>query len=851
MNQRTCVFTIVSKNYLHYAINLMNSVATYLPGARRVVALCDRRDGLDLSAHPFEVIELEALEIPHLDRLLYQYTILELNTAIKPFLCDHLFSDPSIDKVIYFDPDIQLFSSGTPLLTALDRDEIILTPHLTRFLDDDRHPSDLSIVQSGTYNLGFIALRRSEAAKQLLMWWQDKLMRDCVVDIPRGLFTDQKWIDLIPGIFERVRIERHPGWNVAYWNLKHRHIEEHDGTFIVNGEPLFFFHFSGYEVGAANVSKHQNRFSLVDLPAATQRLFDIYAHNIKSCGMAEFAVLPYAFATLRSGIPLSTIGRIALRRDLSWEDSLPDFRTAAGEALIIDFLNEPVDREVPVITRLALACHTQRADLQAAFPDVLRVNRAAFAEWFRLGARTDFQLDDVFITVAEPTRETLPPATIPTPAAPSVKNRLFRTVYRLLWSIRGRFRPLVSRQTRQRISKFLLRQAFETRSAMTPVTPSNAAAASPQRHPFGVNLIGYVRAESGVGESSRATLRCLTAMDIPHSIVDFRVGNLSRMGENIDEGRQQGLRYAVNLFHINADQMDLAEEVLGEAYFAERYRIGFWAWELERFPEEWVPAFNHLDEIWVPSTFCQRAIAAKSPVPVVCIPHSISPGGLELPARQQFGLRPSSVVFLAMADMFSVPERKNPFGAVEAFARAFNTGEIDAELVVKLSNADGQPENVVRMRELAAGCPGIHFIESYLDRKDLNALVASADCFVSLHRSEGFGLGIAEAMARGKAVVATGWSGNMDFMHPANSLIVSYDLVPLEKDYGPYRRGELWAEPNLDDAAAKMRQVATQPALRNGLGQRARADCQRFLSPEAIGRIVSERLSIIRNRCAP
>ena len=859
MNDRVCVFTIVSRNYLHYAINLMNSVAEHLPQARRVVALCDRSAELDLSAQPFEVIELETLEIPHLDRLLYQYTILELNTAIKPFVCTRLFADATVDKVIYFDPDMQLFASGEPLLQALAANDVVLTPHLTDFLDDDRHPSDLSILQSGTYNLGFIALRRSEAAQRLLQWWCKKLLRDCVVDIARGLFTDQKWMDLIPGMFAAVRIERHPGWNVAYWNLAHRKVEKRDGVFLVNGQPLFFFHFSGYSSGTGSISKHQDRFALKDLPDAAQRLFELYARNVAACGLQRYAPLPYAYARLHSGTPLADIGRVALRCQLDWDAPLPDLRTAAGERFIIDFLNAPVDGEYPPISRLALTCHTRRADLQAAFPDVLRADRTAFVEWFKLSARSELQLDAAFMPVAPagplapqtPSMAAAPelPSTLPTPSptpSPTLRNRLYRAAYRLAWPLRGYVRPLVSSRTRQRVSKYLLRRAFEVaRAPAATGAPAAAVTAVSERHPFGVNLIGYVRAESGVGESSRATLRCLEAADVPHSIIDFRAGNLSRMGESIDETRQQGLRYGINLFHINADQIDLAAEALGADYFAGRYRIGYWAWELERFPEEWVSAFRRLDEIWVPSTFCQRAIAAKSPLPVVCIPHSISMGRMAQPARQRFGLRPDSTVFLAMADMLSVSERKNPLGAVEAFARAFPGADLQAELVVKLSNADSHPGALKRMRELAASCRGIHFIDSYLERQDLHALIDSVDCFVSLHRSEGFGLGMAEAMARGKVVVATAWSGNMDFMHAANSLLVAYRLTELDRDYGPYRQGEVWADPDIDDAAAKMRAVATDPLLRQRLGQRARADCERFLAPAAIGRHIAERLARI------
>lgn len=870
MKQKSVVFTIVSKNYLHYAINLMESVEAYMPDAHRIVALCDRADGLDLTILPFEVIELESLNIPHLDRLLYQYSILELNTAIKPYVFSKIFALADPVKIIYFDPDIQLFSSGAQLLKHLDNHDLVLTPHLTDFLDDDCHPSDLSILQSGTYNLGFIALRRSDAANRLLSWWQAKLLRDCVVDIPRGLFTDQKWMDLIPCVFDRVCIERHPGWNVAYWNLKHRHIVERDGQFFVNGKPLFFFHYSGYSGGTGTISKHQDRYSMKDLPVATQKLFKMYAKNVERCGRTHYEALPYAFSRLHSGRLMPDIGRVVLLRQLNWEDDIPDFRTAEGEAFIIDFLNQPEDGEYPMVTRLALACHAQRVDLQAAFPDVMRANRAAFAAWFDTAGRREHHLDDAFCTPtmpvvpadASPAASAPPPLQASTPLRPTLGNQLYQTVFRIAWPVRSYVRPFLGAHKRQRAAQFLLRRAYERPASINPLPPAPVSAPdvafsrrcarpfSTQQNSFGINLIGYVRAESGIGESSRATLRCLNAANIPYSIIDFRTGNVSRMGEQVESSRECGLQYGISLFHINADQMDLARSTLGESNFDGHYSIGYWAWELEHFPEEWVGAFRHLDEVWVPSTFCQRAIAEKCPVPVLCIPHSVVNDQPTLPDRIQFGLRKDSVVFLTIADMLSVSERKNPLGAVKAFVRAFGNNNDSAELVIKLSNIDADTQALKFMRDLGQQCRNIHFIEGYLDRKDLGALFDMADCFVSLHRSEGFGLGMAEAMVRGKVVIGTGWSGNIDFMNTANSLLVSYRLIPLERDYGPYRKGELWADPDLDDAAGKMRQVASQPELRARLGARARQHCEKFLAPAVIGKTIRNRLSRIRGDLA-
>lgn len=864
---RTTIFTIVSRNYLHFALNLMASVHMHLAGTRRVVVLCDARDEVPALPAGVELLGIDELGIEHLDRMAVQYTILELNTAIKPFAFARLFSDPSAERVVYFDPDIQLYSSGEGLLRRLDTAEVVLTPHLTAPLADDRHPSDLAIVQSGSYNLGFLALRRTAQTAALLQWWQRKLLRDCVVDIPRGLFTDQKWMDLVPGLYEHVHVERDPGWNLAYWNLAHRSVQ---GTaeqgYAVNGRPLFFFHFSGYSPGSRLISKHQDRFTLDACPPAVRSLFDHYARDVAAQGRDRFSKLPYAFAALADGTVLPDCARQLIRNEIDWSAALPDFRSAAGAKHLTSFLIEPVDGAKPALSRLALQLYRSREDLRVAFPDVLGTHRAAFADWFRSRAGEEARVPAALLGIgpasAPPLRpgdgraETAEPAdaqapAIPLPGPPTAEPAsllpgppITALAYRMAWNARDLLRPLTTPQLRKRLRSYLVKRAY-------PAEQPGTLAAPGSRLPFGVNLIGYVRAESGVGESARATLRALACTPVPHTVHDFREGNVSRMGEDIDAALESGIRHAISLFHINADQIVHARAALGERWFGVQHRIGFWAWELEHFPLEWQGAFDHVDEVWVPSTFCQRAVAERSPVPVLCVPHAVSVPETLAPDRARFGLRPDSVVFLAMADVMSSPERKNPFGAMQAFVRAFGSRPRTAELVVKVSNGDRDPAAMDRLRSVAAESGGIHLIESYLDRAALNTLLDSVDCFVSLHRAEGFGLVNAEAMARGKVVVATAWSGNMDFMTATKPLPVDYQLRAIEVDIGPYRQGQRWAEPDLDDAAAKMQQVAADAALRHRLGERARADCRAALAPDVVGRLIQTRLYALGARGSP
>ncbi len=863
---RTTAFTIVSRNYLHFALNLMASVAAHLPGTRRVVVLCDAAEGVPALPAGVELLGIDDLGIEHLDRMVVQYTILELNTAIKPFAFTRLFGQPGVERVIYFDPDIELYSSGEPLLRRLDSAEVVLTPHLIAPLADERHPSDLAIVQSGSYNLGFLALRGTEQARALLQWWQRKLQRDCVVDIPRGLFTDQKWMDLVPGLYANVHVERDAGWNVAYWNLAHRDVQgSAEAGYTVNGRPLFFFHFSGYSPGSKLISKHQDRFTLEACTSAVRALFAGYERSVAEHGRERFARLPYAFAALADGTVLPDCARQLIRQDIDWAQALPDFRSADGARYLIDYLTAPVDAGQPALSRLSLQLYRSREDLRVAFPDVLGTHRHAFADWFRSRAGEEAKVAGVLLGAAAPAGvpaaaapeaeadapDTSPPHPVvppPTPAGPPLSALPYRMAYQLAWKTRDLLRPLTTPQIRNRVRGYLVKRAYPAQPLVTAPAPARAAPAGAAPPPFGITVVGYVHAESGVGESARATLRALACSSVPHAVHDFRDGNVSRMGESVDPALQTGIRHAISLFHINADQMPHARASLGDRWFGVPYRIGFWAWELEHLPTEWQGAFDHVDEVWVPSSFCQRAVAERSPVPVLCVPHAVAVPERLQPDRARFGLRSDSVVFLAMADVMSSPERKNPFGAIEAFARAFDRRAGEAELVVKVSNGDRDPVAMQRLRSLAAGCAGIHLIESYLDRPALNSLIDSADCFVSLHRAEGFGLVNAEAMARGKVVIATAWSGNVDFMNASNAMPVDFRLQAITADIGPYKRGQRWAEPELEDAVDKMRRVAADAGLRRQLGARARADCLAQLSPPVVGALIEARLTALRVR---
>lgn len=358
----------------------------------------------------------------------------------------------------------------------------------------------------------------------------------------------------------------------------------------------------------------------------------------------------------------------------------------------------------------------------------------------------------------------------------------------------------------------------------------------------GLNLYGYIHGQFGLGQAARMYARALlgdgypvavndAAIEIPHACNDH----------SLDGHLGQGAPHGLNLVFVNPDLFDeLAPRLRSGAY-----TIAFWFWELDTVPDAWRRTLEQVDEVWVSTRFIEDAFKLATDKPIVRIPYPImAQTGMSLP-RSSFGLDENAFVFLCSFDFHSSIHRKNPGAVVAAFKTAFDGQPDNVQLVVKSSNGFRYPQQLRELLAMAAGDSRILVRDQVLDDIHMQALQQTADAYVSLHRAEGLGLGLAESMARGKPTIATAWSGNLDFMNDRNSCLVPYRMVPIGKGEYPFADGGNWAEADVSAAAAWMVRLVREPALVRQIGAQAQSDILETMSLQVAAKAMRARLQLL------
>lgn len=733
------ICTIIAKNYVAQARCLTRSFLARHPGGKVYVLLLDELNNyFDPAGEPFELVAIDDLTIPELPAMVRRYTVRELATAVKPYFLAWLL-EQGVGSVCYLDPDIYFYGSLNPVWEKLrDGAQVVLTPHLLGPIGEERRPDEFSILAAGTYNLGFIGVRDTAAVRSFLQWWQQRLVRYAHAKPAAQQHFDQRWIDLLPGFLDDVAVLRHPGLNAAFWDLVNRRVERVGEEWLVNGQPLVFFHFSGYRPDEpAVLSRHQDRFSLEELPDL-RALFDEYRAALLGAGWERAYLWPY---------------------ELGRRYRLP----------VLQVTEQSV----------ALLRHKLVRSLRLPGPMV----------W---GAGS-------------------------------------KIVQRLGWADALALRLGEERVTRWRGYFFAWRFGR---------LPGESGART-----AGLNVVGYWSHPTGVGEAGRRVLKALDDSHVPVARLaadDDTTMMLAPWLERVVDGAP----HTVNLMLVNADQTAQVWQRLRPELRGATRTVGYWWWEADRWPEHWQDRFRYVDEVWVGSEYVREILIGVTDKPIRVMGVPVDPPAVGSDPRAALGLAPDDFVAATVLDARHFLKRKNPYGAIEAFRQAFGGKPGGAHLVVKVAHGEADAVRVARLRRLVTSLGGT-FIDAVWLPQQLAQLLVAADVYVSLHRAEGFGLVLAEAMALGKPVIATNYSGNTDYMTRENSLLVDYQLVSLAQEVGPYPAGSAWAEADVGQAAAYLRKLRADPALGRTIGARAASEVQAQYSSTRVAERMLSRLAAV------
>ncbi len=589
--------------------------------------------------------------------------------------------------------------------------------------------------------------------------------------------TSASWLDLAPDLFPGGALLGDSGCNVSFWNLHERPLARGADEILAGGQPLRFFDFTGLRPDRPYWSgERATRVRPIDDAVLAEMCGD-YSERVRAAGWHASPPELVVRGQLGNGLPTDDLVRALWADAAASGREFGDPSSPLAAELFAGWLREPADEGGAAgVNRYLLGAYRTRPDLRRAFPDLDGADGESLIAWAWDYGRGELRLIP----------ELLPPA-------PD--------------------------------GIVLARGADLT-----------------------VNVMGYLRDTLDLAEPARLYITALRAVGIPVATtavapdlpVDPAKGTtITRFGHHPYEELKTPSEPAFNLVCLNGDQLTAFVQRGGAGALGGRPTIGQWAWETDVLPPSWLPAFAHVDEIWVNSTFVAQNLARLSPVPVVVVPQAIAvpdTTGVELDLT-----RDDRFTFLFMLDFFSTSQRKNPLGLIDAFSRAFEPGE-GPRLLVKTVNADFRQGAAEELRQRIGDRPDIELVDRYLEPRQKAALLARADCYVSLHRSEGFGLALAESMALGTPVIATGYSGNMDFMTASNSHLVDWSPTRVGPDCEVYPAEGRWAEPDLDHAAQLMRRIRERPDETREKAGRARRDIQRGYAPDVAGRIARARL---------
>jgi len=363
----------------------------------------------------------------------------------------------------------------------------------------------------------------------------------------------------------------------------------------------------------------------------------------------------------------------------------------------------------------------------------------------------------------------------------------------------------------------------------------------------GVNFFGALETSDGIGRAAKLNMLCLekAGLTVDKYVVSRPVALQSGKDTIINDELISRMRFKISIFHFSARWVPHYFAHLSGVSLKDFYNIGYWVCETPSIPSYWAWQSEYFDEIWTASKFCQDAISKSVNIPVLTIPHAVEHAEVSdrILSRSKVG-NASGFNFLTIFNTYSDAERKNALFCIRAFLGAYSEMP-SVHLVVKVSNLEHDSVLGEKLHAIARRHCNVRIISGYLEDMAIAELYEDADVYVSLHRAEGFGLTITDAISRGIPVICTGYSGNMEFCDASDIRLVSHELKQIDHERLRYRQGDIWAEPDMDDAVKAFKEVVVDPARMINRAAKARRRVLEGFSLSAIGNMSAARLNLI------
>jgi hypothetical protein len=784
------------------------------------------------------VAELLDLDV---ETLLARHDEEDLTVLLLPHLLLRQL-ERSEQPVVHLPSTVWLLGDVSPLEMQLQASGVVLVPRTSVDVPQDGlEPTREQLERAGRLDPTVMAVDAGSVAREFLRWWGGHVEQALgtldalsVGDRPEDRPWLSRFLELAPARFS-TGVLADPGCNLSLWNLDRHTLEEGSHGVLVDGRTkLRFLNLPGFDPDrpyrlAANASRAR-----VSRSEVLRALCARYAGELREGGWNDAEHRHEVGRRLFGGIVYDDALRAIYGRALALGEDFGDLFGEAGTGAFLEWLQQAAPRGAAhgINRYVFYRVSRERPDVLRAYPDLDdEADGTGFVAWCRAFGQVELGIPNRFMPphagragTASASGPTSAPRQAPRLADPSTTPRADAHT-----------------DSAQRADAGMRKDdANGSSGGALAQQPSDAAIGD-----LAVRLTGYMGHTLGLGAAARGYAEGLTTAGVPVSTVSVPLHHLAlpveleqAYGRHGFEDLVHGAKHGFEIVAVNADELPDFVQRLGEDYF-EGPRIGIWGWETNSIPVRWQRAFELVQEIWVYSRFMAENIGAQAPVPVIALPPPVQRPP-EPAAPQRLGV-PDGFLFLFAFDYLSTVQRKNPVGLIEAFKRAFGPGE-GPQLLIKTINGPLRPLSEEELLWAAHGREDIHVIDRSLPTSELNGLMAGCDCYVSLHRAEGFGLTLAEAMAIGKPTIATGYSGNVDFMNDANSYLVDYTIGRVGPECEIYPPEGEWAEPSVEHAAELMRLVYREREDAAAKGTQASDDVARLLSPLATGRRMRARL---------